>query len=199
MWCGPTSCHASVKGRDGCPSGQTCVPLLESHCFVKPCLGFGECSNFRPPPSKCHPGSCYQDNSCANITFTFNKESMPQVSGSEGSAVFPRPSSTVRDAVRSGVSGPEPNFGSSGRGGVAVASTTPSPLPLGGISFRIRWISVDQAHWRRCHHMPSTLAGPLTSVTVGVWSRVCVGRPPPPACPPSCQRRPCSLVSFLFP
>eukprot|EP00066_Takifugu_rubripes_P012561 XP_011601827.1 PREDICTED: protein jagged-1 [Takifugu rubripes] len=78
MWCGPTSCHASVKGRDGCPSGQSCVPLLESHCFVKPCSGFGQCSNFTPPPSKCRPGSCYQDNSCANITFTFNKETMPQ-------------------------------------------------------------------------------------------------------------------------
>uniref|UniRef100_A0A674NDB1 Delta-like protein n=1 Tax=Takifugu rubripes TaxID=31033 RepID=A0A674NDB1_TAKRU len=88
MWCGPTSCHASVKGRDGCPSGQSCVPLLESHCFVKPCSGFGQCSNFTPPPSKCRPGSCYQDNSCANITFTFNKETMPQVSGSAGFVVM---------------------------------------------------------------------------------------------------------------
>lgn len=51
---------------------------------MKPCSGFGECSNFPPPPSKCRPGSCYQDNSCANITFTFNKETMPQVSGSQG-------------------------------------------------------------------------------------------------------------------
>lgn len=83
MWCGPTSCRA--KGRRECPSGQPCVPIRESHCFVKPCPGFGECSNYAPPPSKCHPGSCYQDNSCANITFTFNKETMPQeVSEAEG-------------------------------------------------------------------------------------------------------------------
>lgn len=88
MWCGPTSCHVSAKGRGGCSSGQTCVPIRESHCFVKPCPDFGECSNFPPPPSKCYPGSCYQDNSCANITFTFNKETMPQVSESEGFVVI---------------------------------------------------------------------------------------------------------------
>lgn len=82
MWCGPMSCHLSAKGRGGCPSGQSCVPIREGHCFVKPCPGFGECwrSNPPPPPTKCHPSSSYQDNSCANITFTFNKETMPHVS-----------------------------------------------------------------------------------------------------------------------
>ena len=82
MWCGPTSCHLGAKGRGGCPSGQSCIPIREGHCFVKPCLTLGECwrSNPPPPPTKCHPSSSYQDNSCANITFTFNKETMSQVS-----------------------------------------------------------------------------------------------------------------------
>ncbi|TMS04428.1 Protein jagged-1b [Larimichthys crocea] len=80
MSCGPTSCHLGAKGRGGCPSGQSCIPIREGHCFVKPCLGFGECwrSNPPPPSTKCHPSSSYQDNSCANITFTFNKETMPR-------------------------------------------------------------------------------------------------------------------------
>lgn len=59
------------------------MPIREGHCFVKPCLGLGECwrSSPPPPPAKCHPSSStYQDNSCANITFTFNKETMPRVS-----------------------------------------------------------------------------------------------------------------------
>uniref|UniRef100_H3DGV7 Delta-like protein n=1 Tax=Tetraodon nigroviridis TaxID=99883 RepID=H3DGV7_TETNG len=80
MWCGPTSCRVSANGRRECPSGQTCVPIRENQCFVKPCPGFGECSNYLPPPSKCHPGSCFQDNSCANITFTFNKETISEAS-----------------------------------------------------------------------------------------------------------------------
>ncbi|XP_075875032.1 protein jagged-1b [Nelusetta ayraudi] len=81
MRCGPTSCQLGAKGRGGCPAGQSCVPIREGHCFVKPCLGLGECwrSNPPPPPAKCHPSSSgYQDNSCANITFTFNKETMPR-------------------------------------------------------------------------------------------------------------------------
>uniref|UniRef100_A0A667ZML7 Delta-like protein n=1 Tax=Myripristis murdjan TaxID=586833 RepID=A0A667ZML7_9TELE len=80
MWCGPKSCHLGAKSRGACPSGQSCIPIREGHCFVKPCLGLGECwrSNPPPPPTKCHPSSSYQDNSCANITFTFNKETMPQ-------------------------------------------------------------------------------------------------------------------------
>lgn len=143
MWCGPTSCHASVKGRDGCPSGQTCVPLLESHCFVKPCLGFGQCSNFPPPPSRCRPGSCYQDNSCANITFTFNKETVPQVSGPEGFVVALLPLQSELDG-----------------------SGTPAPPPLPSPRqdrFQDQMIGVEQEHWRGCRHMTPTLATSLTS------------------------------------
>ncbi|KAM8860063.1 protein jagged-1b [Spinachia spinachia] len=80
MWCGPTSCILGAKGQGECLSGQSCVPIRESHCFVKPCVDLGECWRSNPPPhpTKCHPSSSYQDNSCANITFTFNKETMPQ-------------------------------------------------------------------------------------------------------------------------
>uniref|UniRef100_A0A7N6B2V0 Delta-like protein n=1 Tax=Anabas testudineus TaxID=64144 RepID=A0A7N6B2V0_ANATE len=82
MWCGPTSCKLGAKGRGGCSSGQSCIPIREGHCFVKPCPDSGECwrSNPPPPSTKCHPSSSYQDNSCANITFTFNKEILPPVS-----------------------------------------------------------------------------------------------------------------------
>ncbi len=80
MWCGPKSCRA-VKARSLCPAGQSCVPIKEEHCFVKPCPSLGECwPPAPPPPSKCHASFSYQNNSCANITFTFNKENMPQVS-----------------------------------------------------------------------------------------------------------------------
>uniref|UniRef100_A0A3P8R5A8 Delta-like protein n=1 Tax=Astatotilapia calliptera TaxID=8154 RepID=A0A3P8R5A8_ASTCA len=80
MWCGPMSCKLGAKGRGECPSGQSCIPLREGHCFVKPCIELGECWHSDPPqpPTKCHPSSTYQDNSCANITFTFNKEIMPR-------------------------------------------------------------------------------------------------------------------------
>uniref|UniRef100_A0A7N8XL17 Delta-like protein n=1 Tax=Mastacembelus armatus TaxID=205130 RepID=A0A7N8XL17_9TELE len=80
MWCGPASCKVGAKGRGGCPSNQICIPIREGHCFVKPCPDLGECwrSNPPPAPTKCHPSSSYQDNSCANITFTFNKEIMPR-------------------------------------------------------------------------------------------------------------------------
>lgn len=81
MWCGPTSCKLGAKGR-ACPSDQSCIPIREGHCFVKPCPDAGECWSSNPPPpsTKCHPSSSYQDNSCANITFTFNKEILPPVS-----------------------------------------------------------------------------------------------------------------------
>lgn len=83
MWCGPMSCKLGAKGRGECPSDQSCIPLREGHCFVKPCIELGECwrSNPPQPPTKCHPSASYQDNSCANITFTFNKEIMPRVQG----------------------------------------------------------------------------------------------------------------------
>uniref|UniRef100_A0A8C7ZF66 Delta-like protein n=1 Tax=Oryzias sinensis TaxID=183150 RepID=A0A8C7ZF66_9TELE len=80
MWCGPRPCTPGGKGRGGCPLGQSCLPIRDGHCFVKPCLDVGECwhSNVKAqPPIKCHPSSSYQDSSCANITFTFNKDIMP--------------------------------------------------------------------------------------------------------------------------
>uniref|UniRef100_A0A8C7IQ09 Delta-like protein n=1 Tax=Oncorhynchus kisutch TaxID=8019 RepID=A0A8C7IQ09_ONCKI len=87
MWCGPMSCRVSggVKGRGGgagCRSGQSCVPIREEQCFVRPCLNLGECLPSSPPTTKCHPSSGYHDNSCSNITFTFTKETMPRVSWS---------------------------------------------------------------------------------------------------------------------
>ncbi|XP_042161593.1 protein jagged-1b isoform X2 [Oncorhynchus tshawytscha] len=86
MWCGPKSCRVSggVKGRGsggggaGCRSGQSCVPIREEQCFVRPCLNLGECLPSSPPTTKCHPSSGYHDNSCSNITFTFTKETMPR-------------------------------------------------------------------------------------------------------------------------
>ncbi|XP_026870028.2 protein jagged-1b [Electrophorus electricus] len=79
MWCGPKSCRLG-KGRGGCQLGQSCIPIKEEHCFVEPCSGLGECWPSAPPPptSKCHDSFPYQDNSCANITFTFSKETMPR-------------------------------------------------------------------------------------------------------------------------
>uniref|UniRef100_A0A8C9SXT2 Delta-like protein n=1 Tax=Scleropages formosus TaxID=113540 RepID=A0A8C9SXT2_SCLFO len=82
MWCGPKPCYFHGKGRRDCPVGQSCIPIKEEHCFVKPCPGQGECLPHGPPPArpKCHPGSGLPESSCANITFTFNKETLPQVS-----------------------------------------------------------------------------------------------------------------------
>uniref|UniRef100_A0A8C1CAP5 Delta-like protein n=1 Tax=Cyprinus carpio carpio TaxID=630221 RepID=A0A8C1CAP5_CYPCA len=78
MWCRPKSCPPG-KARNGCPAGQSCIPIKEEHCFVKPCPSLGECWPPAPSsPSKCHASFSYQDDSCANITFTFNKENMPQ-------------------------------------------------------------------------------------------------------------------------
>uniref|UniRef100_A0A8C9TVS4 Delta-like protein n=1 Tax=Scleropages formosus TaxID=113540 RepID=A0A8C9TVS4_SCLFO len=80
MWCGPKPCYFHGKGRRDCPVGQSCIPIKEEHCFVKPCPGQGECLPHGPPPArpKCHPGSGLPESSCANITFTFNKETLPQ-------------------------------------------------------------------------------------------------------------------------
>uniref|UniRef100_A0AAR2LV45 Delta-like protein n=1 Tax=Pygocentrus nattereri TaxID=42514 RepID=A0AAR2LV45_PYGNA len=80
MWCGPKSCRIG-KGHGGCRLGQSCISIKEEHCFVKPCHGLGECWPSAPPPpnSKCQHSFPYQDNSCANITFTFSKETMPRV------------------------------------------------------------------------------------------------------------------------
>ncbi|KAG9259854.1 protein jagged-1 [Astyanax mexicanus] len=78
MWCGPKACRVG-KGRGGCQLGQSCIPIKEEYCFVKPCPGLGECWPSTPPPpnSKCHHSFPYQQNSCANITFTFSKETLP--------------------------------------------------------------------------------------------------------------------------
>ncbi|XP_048667271.1 protein jagged-1 isoform X3 [Marmota marmota marmota] len=76
VWCGPRPCLLH-KGHSECPSGQSCIPILDDQCFVRPCTGVGECrsSSLQPVKTKCTSDSYYQDN-CANITFTFNKEMM---------------------------------------------------------------------------------------------------------------------------
>uniref|UniRef100_A0A8C4T401 Delta-like protein n=1 Tax=Erpetoichthys calabaricus TaxID=27687 RepID=A0A8C4T401_ERPCA len=76
--CGPKSCWIHGKARDDCPPDHICIPIREDQCFVPPCTGLGECWESNQPPHrlKCSPGSSFQDESCANITFTFNKEMM---------------------------------------------------------------------------------------------------------------------------
>ncbi|KAJ8248056.1 hypothetical protein GJAV_G00237740 [Gymnothorax javanicus] len=83
MWCSPRSCRVLGKGPGECPAGQACVPIEDERCFIKPCPGAGECwsPNSHPPPlppPKCHLTPSYTERNCANITFTFNKESLPQ-------------------------------------------------------------------------------------------------------------------------
>ncbi|XP_064803831.1 protein jagged-1b-like isoform X2 [Oncorhynchus masou masou] len=78
IWCGPKSCRVHSKSHSGgeCPVGQMCVPVRDECCFVKPCPSQGECwsaSHSPKPHAKCHPES-----HCANVTFTFNKDTMPQ-------------------------------------------------------------------------------------------------------------------------
>uniref|UniRef100_A0A674EYA6 Delta-like protein n=1 Tax=Salmo trutta TaxID=8032 RepID=A0A674EYA6_SALTR len=78
IWCGPKSCRVHSKSHSGgeCPVGQMCVPVRDECCFVKPCPSQGECwsaSHSPKPHAKCHPES-----NCANVTFTFNKDTMPQ-------------------------------------------------------------------------------------------------------------------------
>ncbi|CAJ1054180.1 protein jagged-1a-like [Xyrichtys novacula] len=73
--CGPRPCslHSRTRGPQ-CPSGQTCVPVTDESCFVKPCPP--QCwspAHQAPPTNRCDPGS-----SCANITFTFKKDAMEQ-------------------------------------------------------------------------------------------------------------------------
>ncbi|XP_059187905.1 protein jagged-1a-like [Centropristis striata] len=74
LWCGPKPC--SVLSRPGavCPLGFACVAVQDERCFVKPCLGQGECWSpaHRVPPT----ASCHSESSCTNITFTFNKDVM---------------------------------------------------------------------------------------------------------------------------
>lgn len=79
VWCGPRPCLLH-KGHSECPSGQSCIPILDDQCFVRPCTGVGECrsSSLQPVKTKCASDPYYQEN-CANITFTFNKEMMSPV------------------------------------------------------------------------------------------------------------------------
>uniref|UniRef100_A0A8C9XYX0 Delta-like protein n=1 Tax=Sander lucioperca TaxID=283035 RepID=A0A8C9XYX0_SANLU len=75
-WCGPAPCSLHGKPRVGaeCPAGQSCVAVRDERCFVKPCAGRGECwrpGQLAPPPTR-----CLSDSSCANVTFTFNKDVM---------------------------------------------------------------------------------------------------------------------------
>ncbi|XP_035516026.1 protein jagged-1a-like [Morone saxatilis] len=75
LWCGPKPCslHHKTRGSE-CPAGQTCVAVRDERCFVKPCPSQGECwgpAHRSPPVARCHPES-----SCANVTFTFNKDVM---------------------------------------------------------------------------------------------------------------------------
>lgn len=244
MWCGPTSCHLGAKGRGGCPSGQSCIPIREGHCFVKPCLGLGECWRSNPPPrpTKCHPSSSYQDNSCANITFTFNKETMTQVSylGTRGGRDWikgfwghfsclhpplPPPllneweQQTVKDQVFRSA---QPSLLGKRISSLRLLNSSVmylnvfqeenvgifpsflslffvdciqvlvflrirhSPLdanplltrPHSEINFRIIWIWAKQDHWRLCHHIGSSLASCLTSMTadsdkhMSLWSLI---------------------------
>ncbi|XP_072565591.1 protein jagged-1b [Paramormyrops kingsleyae] len=80
MWCGPKSCQVNGKGPGECSPGQTCLPIKEDHCFVKPCPGQGECwpTDGLPLQAQCHAGTSLLETSCNYITFTFNKENMPQ-------------------------------------------------------------------------------------------------------------------------
>lgn len=84
VWCGPRPCSLH-RGHGECPSGQSCVPILDSQCFVRPCTGVGECRSpsLQPMKTKCTSDPYYQDN-CANITITFNKEMMSPVCNTSG-------------------------------------------------------------------------------------------------------------------
>ncbi|XP_010871355.2 protein jagged-1b-like isoform X1 [Esox lucius] len=76
IWCGPKFCRVHGKSRGECPVGQMCVAVREERCFVKPCTSQGECwsaSHRTPPRAKCH-----SESNCANVTFTFNKDTMTQ-------------------------------------------------------------------------------------------------------------------------
>ncbi|TSK18054.1 Protein jagged-1a [Bagarius yarrelli] len=75
LLCGPKSCRLLAAGRGDCPVGQSCVPVRDDRCFVRPCMTQGECwsDHNTPVQSRCHPES-----DCANVTFTFTKDVMPK-------------------------------------------------------------------------------------------------------------------------
>ncbi|XP_072239661.1 protein jagged-1b-like [Leuresthes tenuis] len=73
LWCGPKPCslHTKIHSAE-CLASETCVAVPEEHCFIKPCPSQGECwGPAHSVPSRCHP-----ENSCINVTFTFNKDVM---------------------------------------------------------------------------------------------------------------------------
>ncbi|XP_008314690.1 LOW QUALITY PROTEIN: protein jagged-1a [Cynoglossus semilaevis] len=75
FWCGPKTCslHSKTVASE-CPDGQICVPIRSEQCFTEPCTGQGECfshAHQTPPTIRCKP-----ETSCANVTFTFNKDIM---------------------------------------------------------------------------------------------------------------------------
>uniref|UniRef100_A0A8C6SWK4 Delta-like protein n=1 Tax=Neogobius melanostomus TaxID=47308 RepID=A0A8C6SWK4_9GOBI len=74
-----------VSGRQGARRlsfGPELFAVAGQPLLCEALSGGGECwcNNPATAPHKCHLSSGYHDNSCANITFTFNKEIMPQVS-----------------------------------------------------------------------------------------------------------------------
>ncbi|XP_062236908.1 protein jagged-1a-like isoform X2 [Platichthys flesus] len=75
LWCGPKLCsfQGPTHGSE-CPAGQTCIAVPNERCFVQPCRSQGECwspAHRAPPTAKCHP-----ENSCTNVTISFNKDVM---------------------------------------------------------------------------------------------------------------------------
>ncbi|MCI4393932.1 hypothetical protein PGIGA_G00163280 [Pangasianodon gigas] len=75
LLCGPRPCRLVGAGRGDCPASQSCIPVQEDRCFVRPCPTQGECWSGQTTPiqSRCPPES-----DCANVTFTFTKDIMPQ-------------------------------------------------------------------------------------------------------------------------
>src|SRR3712207_8717686 len=73
VWCGPRPCLLH-KGHSECPSGQSCIPILDDQCFVRPCTGVGECrsSSLQPVKTKCSSEdrkSTRLNSSHANISY----------------------------------------------------------------------------------------------------------------------------------
>ncbi|KAF1394521.1 hypothetical protein PFLUV_G00001180 [Perca fluviatilis] len=73
--CGPAPCSLHGDPPPGrVRAGQSCVAVGDERCFVKPCAGRGECrapGQLAPPTAR-----CVYENTCANVTFTFNKDVM---------------------------------------------------------------------------------------------------------------------------
>uniref|UniRef100_A0A673CAD7 Delta-like protein n=1 Tax=Sphaeramia orbicularis TaxID=375764 RepID=A0A673CAD7_9TELE len=75
LWCGFRPCNVLSRTRGSeCPDGQTCVAVRDELCFVKPCHGLGEC--WSPAHQDLPIARCQPESTCANVTFTFNKDMM---------------------------------------------------------------------------------------------------------------------------